>query len=210
MVLTLTKGERPILLEQCKRSVALALPPGARHQVQVCPSLDDFAVSRIASLSQAKRVAFVDDDDTIHPNGLNVCMQALDESHCGLAHTSHVLMNGDKVQNTYGGPRTYRQIASDPRAIQQLTVIETASVDLHKVKWLYNKHQLEIDWIIRAAAALSSDSIHIDMIGYYWRYAPDSYFRNTELYSPRVKALRRDIKALWSRDLNQKERSFNL
>lgn len=178
-VVTHTQFQRPELLERCKTSVAAALPPHCYHAVIECNG--DWAQARYDAMQLDEFVAFVDDDDTIHPDALRLCLDAIQNFNCGLAVTDQAMVDleGNVIRNLVG-PKSYRGITLHPRTAHHLCVIRTAVIDRGPLE-LHQQFGLGIDWFLKGCAALGHGAVHVPMIGYQWTQHPESMTSSSHL-----------------------------
>jgi glycosyltransferase involved in cell wall biosynthesis len=167
-IITMTKGDRPVLLERCKASVQAALPYGAVHRVILSPTLD--AAAKFKYAKESEFVAFVDDDDTISPDSISRCMSAIIEHDAGLAYTREVTvdLNLNKLNMTQVQTLSYANISDHPRAAHHLALIRSECLDERAVQ-MHEKFNMGIDWYMNASAALNErGAVHVPIDGYFW------------------------------------------
>jgi hypothetical protein len=167
VVSTLTRGDRPRWLAQCCASVASELPRGAQHVVSRCPS--DFQGARWESAQWAEAIAFVDDDDMMVGNALDLCRKALEQTGAGVAFTfeQRIDANGAPMSCDTRS-RTTHDVAMHPRMLHHLAVVRRSC--LHPVILEHAQRiGIGIDWLIRAYAALKHGAVQVPVIGYLWR-----------------------------------------
>jgi hypothetical protein len=166
-VATLTQFTNADGLSRCKTSIANALPSGGKHVI--IPCYNTFERDRYESLFIDEYVAVVDDDDTIDPHSLRLCVEALQENPTvGLAFTNEVIVSPTGEQ-TYGNTnrRTWLEVAIHPRTIHHLAVFRSSMV-CHEAKQLSDRFGFGIDWFLRATTALTHGAIHVNYPGYFW------------------------------------------
>lgn len=177
-VVTLTNGLRSEWLEGCVDSVRRALPPGAVHHILKCPSIADFAQTKKASLSLAKYVVYVDDDDLVINDSIRRCLEAVKEEKVAVAFTDEVLIDelGHVLESLpLRQNLCYQDIAMAVRTVHHTALFETAQVHRQFAELISNTHLCSgVDWLIVATAALQSGAVHIPIRGYQWRLHPDN------------------------------------
>ena len=167
-IVTNTRYERPEMLERCKASVAAALPPGARHEI--IPVFDNWGKNRYESLMIDEYVAVVDDDDTIHPDSIKKCIEALEATGAGYAFTNEVVVDasGNILMPADKSVKTYLGIASHPRTAHHLGVYRRSALN-EKALELHNMFNIGIDWFSAACASFSEGgAVFVPMDGYFW------------------------------------------
>jgi hypothetical protein len=197
-VVTLTRNERPNLLARCKESVKAAMPAGGKHCVIEC--LSDFANTRFMASQIDEFVAFVDDDDTIHPDSLKLCLLALKSTGFGLAVTNEIMVNleGKLIQHLRG-EKSYGGISKHPRTIHHLCVFRSNAVD-HKALELNTQFGIGIDWFIKASAALKYGAVHVQIDGYSWTQHEHTMTRkDNPIYNDRFIEMGEAIRNTWPR-----------
>lgn len=195
-VVTHTRFDRLELLEKCKASVAAALPPGANHVV--IPCYDNWAQARLDAMQLDQFVAFVDDDDTVHPLALKYCLDAIQQHNAGVACTNEATVRLDgSIIHEHKRVKMYGGIPVSPRTIHHLCLIRTERVDPRALD-LHDKYGMGADWFIKASAALRGGAIHVPMIGYYWTQHDDTMTtRRGTAFNEHIGAMANDIQALW-------------
>lgn len=179
LVITHTLGDRDI--SRTCNSVAAALQPGCEHIIIPCKA--NYAQERYRSLKLAKFVAFVDDDDTLHPEALIWAQRALKLGYTFVV-TNEVLVNeNQEIIREVTTKKTYQGITAHPRVAHHLCVIEGSTVDPWVVD-LHKEYSVGIDWAIKASAASRGNIVHIPQGLYNWTQTPDSMNqREREVYS---------------------------
>jgi hypothetical protein len=178
-VITHTRFNRPEMLERCKLSVAKALPENAIHRVIHCPTSDDWFEKRYTDTIGCDYVAFVDDDDTIDPRSISLCLDAIKSTGAGIAFTNEVTVNSDlSVIGHHDSRKKYETIRFLPRGIHHLCVMKSELIDPSVLDMARN-FKLGIDWFIKASVALSHNAVHVPYPGYFWTVHPGSYTVNT-------------------------------
>lgn len=198
-VVTLTRNERPELLARCKESVRAAMPPGGTHCVIEC--LDDFANARFAASQLDEFVAFVDDDDTIHPESLRLCLSALRSTGVGLAVTNEIMVDiqGKMIQH-FRGEKRYGAISVHPRTVHHLCMFRSGAVD-RKALDLDSQFGIGIDWFIKASAALQYGAVHVPIDGYSWtQHEHTMTHMDNPIYNANIRQMGRAIRNTWPRE----------
>lgn len=162
----------PDLLERCKKSVKVALPPNSQHLVLTNELAGihtaEFAQLRYDALKYSKYIAFVDDDDYIHPNSLRSCLNALKLSGAGVAVTNEVVVDEfGKELNANRLRRSYSDVCLHPRVIHHLTVLSSDAVSPLALD-VALQFGVGIEWSMNASACLIGGGVHIPMDGAYW------------------------------------------
>lgn len=176
-VVTHTRKNNPYpeLLDRCKQSVALALPPNSQHLV-LTNDLDGgqykkakaFSQLRYDCLKYSKYIAFVDDDDYIHPSGLSSCLNALSLTGAGVAVTNEVAVDvSGKELFANRGRRLYSNVCVAPGTIHHLTVLSSDAVSPLALE-LALQFGTGIEWAMKSSACLIGGGVHIPIDGAYW------------------------------------------
>lgn len=197
-VITHTRYDRPQLLERCIESVARGLPANATHRVIACR--DNWAKARVDAARSDQYVAFVDDDDTIDPTALQICLDALEATGAGIAFTDEATVDIDgNILSVHTGVREYSQQTVSPRAIHHLCVIRGDAVDPRAIR-LHNKHGMGADWFIKTSAAFQRGAVHIPMTGYFWTTGHANMTSSARrLYKTEREKMSESICATWGR-----------
>lgn len=198
-VVTHTRRDRPELLLRCMASVADALPTDAEHRVIECYA--DFAKARYdATKLFSEFVAFVDDDDYISKESLELCVQAIQHTGAGCAFTNEVVVDvtgnellANRSRRMYGG------VSMHPRTIHHVAVIRTALVD-ERVLALNSKFDMGICWFIKASAALRGGAVQVPIDGAYWTKHTGQLTTNASgRYDNNIREMGRSIREAWPR-----------
>lgn len=130
IVVTQTRFTRPEWLEQCKESVAAALPPGAVHLILNSPS-EHWSTLRHEATQASEFVAFVDDDDIIDPLSLKLLLKALQTSNAGMACTNESTADIDlkNIKPMPDVPKIYERIRTQPRELHHLRMYRASAID---------------------------------------------------------------------------------
>jgi hypothetical protein len=177
-VVTMTNGRRPEWLALCVDSVRRNLPPGAVHVIVDCPSLAEFAKTKLSTLKLAKYIAFVDDDDLVINDSIRRCLEAVKEEKVAVAFTDEVTVDvNGKVTDPQPLRRglRYTDVVLSVRTIHHLAVLETARVHHQVPQLVRNMDALSgLDWLMVASAALQGSAVHVPIQGYQWRIHPQN------------------------------------
>lgn len=189
-VQTLTRNLWPAWLDECRASVAAALPTGGRHEVVPClPS--EYADLRTA-MPPTEYLAWVDDDDRVVPGAIHACINALRRSGAALAftHEARIDASGARVGGVDTRPRTLRDIAMHPRMSHHLTVMRPRLIAPEVLRHA-QRIGLGIDWLIRAYLALNHGVVQVPVVGYEWRqHGEQDSARTADQYAAAMPALR--------------------
>lgn len=203
-VVTHTDPRRARDLGPCLASVQAALTPACRHVVipLAAETEDAFFAARYAALQLGEVVAFVDDDDTISPDALRLCLEALADNTLGVAFTDCMIVCTDGVARRAPPCRDYQAICRSPSALHHLAAIRTAYVSDRCLR-LARQYQCGIEWLMKAEAALSQGAVRIPHIGYYYVNHPQQQQRTgnpaiRQRYSEAIKPLG-EVLAGWAR-----------
>lgn len=196
-VITHSSGDRPAFLERCKTSVNAGLKPGMIHRV--IPGFSSWSQRYLDSQCD-EFVAFVDDDDTIHPEALDRCLKAIIATGAGVAFTDEMLVKPDlSVIQASTGLKKYDAVRVLPRAIHHLTVMRSSAIDPRCVD-LHEKIGCGIDWFMNASAALVHGAVHVPMYGYYWTIHESSHTaKDAEFFRKNMRLMTNNIEALWGK-----------
>src|SRR5512139_3105677 len=108
--ITFTAGDRPAWLRACCKSVEEQKFTGLQHAIIHCEFKRDWTRLRLEALQFDEFIAFVDDDDIVLENSLQLCLRAIKETGCGVVFTRQCLIRGDEgtMGQIYGAPpKTY-------------------------------------------------------------------------------------------------------
>lgn len=201
-VVTHTQFNRPEFLERCKESVAKALPANAEHKIILLDG--NFEHGRYDAFKLDEFVALVDDDDTIHPDSISMCLDALTSTDSDMAFTNEVVVDekGNKISAGDRSIRTFYGLSSGPRHAHHLVMIRTSAIS-PKALELGIKYGAGIEWFITVSAAFSRNkAIHVPLDGYNWTIhgknrclTPIDDYRNAFRF--RSSEMRKDINTIW-------------
>lgn len=210
-VITHTRVDRPELLARCKDSVSKALPKDAEHLIIECKDESTWAKARLDAALNTDLVAFVDDDDFVHPDAFNLCLAALEQSNLGAACTFDctVDIQGNKLRESTG-ERTYFSSALHPRVVHHLCVMRSNLIDKKSLD-LHNKFGVGIDWFMRQSVVQQHGCITVPMIGYYWTEHPGQHTSKTRrIYGPNIGDMSKLIRQTWPAKYNSKLPIFDM
>jgi hypothetical protein len=191
-------GGKSRWLDQCNASVAAALPLDANHIEQ--PMVKDYTEERFEALRSFPYVGFVDDDDTIEPDTIRACIDALDSTDAGIAFTLQRNVDEEGTELFIQRPAAnYLDIAMHPQALHHFALIRRSAVDDEPLL-AARQIGIGIDWLMKARAALTHGAVHVPMVGYNWRVYPgqDSE-QKAATFLHKVSSLR-DITLSWMRN----------
>lgn len=196
-IITHTDRLRLSFLERCKRSVAEGLKPGMIHRV--IPGFTSWT-QRYTDSQCDEFVAFVDDDDTIHPDALDKCLKAIIETGAGIAFTNEASVKSDlTVIRVHDERKHYESIRVLPRALHQLAVMRCSAIDPRCVD-VHNEIGYGIDWFMKASAALVHGAVHVPMTGYYWTIHENSQTtKDHKMFCQNMKLMTKRIEELWGK-----------
>ncbi len=197
-VITHTKLERPELLERCKKSVAAALPEGAQHLIIECKDRATWVERRVSDALQHDIIAFVDDDDYIHPDSLKLCLAAMELTGLGAACTDEVVVDVEgKTMGRAYGRKGYYESTIHPRVIHHLCLMRGRLVDPRAVEF-NNRFDVGIDWFIREGVVLKHGCVHVPIDGYFWTNHPGQHtIHSRQAYSSSMREMQQLIRETW-------------
>lgn len=204
-VITHTRGaDSAPWLEECRASVASALPPGAIHQVIELPpcSPQEFAQARWDSLPADGYFCFVDDDDRIVNNSLNITLAAAVVSRAGCAFTGESKIDADGVRTGQSAmrPMDYFEATLHPSNIHHLCMMRRDAID-QRCWDLQQKYGLGIEWFMKAHAAIVHGAVQVPIIGYEWRIHGKNHSLQAEWETPYARNMHKmcDDLVAWQR-----------
>lgn len=167
-VITHTAGNREEFLYRCKNSVKNALPEAADHRIIKVNNFDKWARSRVESIADADLFAFVDDDDYISKESLNILKSAIIHSGLGSACTDELLVdiNGNKINDIYYN-KSYNYVSKHPRVAHHLFMFRKECFDSSIIKYV-DEYGLFIDWILKGSIINTYGCSYVPIIGYFW------------------------------------------
>lgn len=197
-VITHTKFERPELLERCKSSVALALPSGAQHLVIECEDRATWVRRRVQDAREHDVIAFVDDDDCVHPDAFKLCLKAMDQTGLGSACTDEVEVdvNGNQLRRAFG-KKTYYDSTIHPRVIHHVCLMRSKLIDPRCAEF-HNMFGVGVDWFIRQSVVQQHGCVHVPIDGHFWTQHPGQHTMHTrELYAKSMRSMQSLIRETW-------------
>jgi len=164
-VVTHTAGNRSDLLARCVHSVESQLPIGAKHRII---QTTDFAAARIASLDLDEIIVFVDDDDLVVNDSLNVCASLLASNDVGMVFTreQEIDLNGNHIVTNCRASVTYQSIATSHSVVHHLAMFRPQYVV--ETRKIWKQHQNAVCWMIKAEAAIKGGALYVPFVGYQW------------------------------------------
>lgn len=194
VVITLTRGGSP-WMKECFCSIAEATD--ARHLVWHCEP-EQYVERRMRGSEAADFVAFVDDDDLLHPGALEACIDALEATGAGIAftHEQRIDERGAPMGVNLGATNLM-DIAMHPTMLHHLAVMRGGLVADH-VADTATRIGSGIDWLMKAWIAKEYGVVKVPMIGYSWRQRSDSMSRREAgPYAQAMSQLRETILIDW-------------
>lgn len=198
-VITHTKFERPELLERCKASVAAALPPDARHLVIECEDRETWARRRVQDAREHDIIAFVDDDDYVHPDAFKLCLKAMEQTGLGSACTDEVEVDlaGKHIQRAFG-EKTYYTSTLHPRVIHHVCMMRSKLIDERCSKFHTEFGGVGVDWFIRQSVVQQHGCVHVPIDGHFWTQHTGQHTMHTrQLYSSKLRDMQYFIRETW-------------
>lgn len=177
-------------ISKCIESVEKAMPAGGKHVIidlDECPQ--DYQKARYKALELDEFVAFVDDDDYISEESLELCLKAIRETHAGISFTNEVMVNIDGSTTRNCRSVNYNMLPLHPQIIHHLTMLRTSAVSTKPIE-LALKHNCGIEWMMKADAALSQGAIHVPMDGYYWVQHAKQWHKNPDWQNNFIRNIR--------------------
>jgi hypothetical protein len=168
-IITFTAGRRPKLLRRCIESVNSAKSDIDRHLII---ETQEYIQSKKEIMNIPGFITFVDDDDYIDRDAINVSRLALEKFNVGACFTYEKVQAdplSDFVFNDYtnNGAKSYSEICLSPSGIHHLVVFNSKYCHADCFK-LQDKFSCGIDWLLKASAALQGGCVKVPTIGYYW------------------------------------------
>lgn len=167
-VITHTTGDREEFLDRCKDSVKKALSDNAEHRIITVRNFDEWARSRVESISDADLFAFVDDDDYISENSLTLLREAISYTGLGSACTDELLVDIEgKPINDVVYNKTYNYVSKHPRVAHHLFMFRKECLDPSVIEFAKD-YSCGIDWILKASVINTHGCSYVPINGYYW------------------------------------------
>lgn len=157
-------------IRRCVESVADALPENSNHLVidlgKVTPK--ELYTARHGAIHLNDIVIFVDDDDFISKDSLQLCVDALSATNAGLAFTREIIVRPD---NSYlynsKVPTSTMDVCNSPTVIHHMSAFRTKYIT-ERSRELSLRTSVEMLWIMKADAIANAGAIFIPIDGYYW------------------------------------------
>lgn len=178
--------------------MAAALPSGAKHLVIGCKDYEDWAQRRATDAMGHELVAFVDDDDTVHPDAFNLCLRAIEETGLAAACTDEleVDLNG-RVLAKSTGEKSYFTASLHPRVVHHVCVMRGDLID-PRVTEFHKRFGVGIDWFIRSSVVMTGGCAHVPMFGHNWTQHPGQHTSSTRiLYAKHMREMTNLIRSTW-------------
>jgi hypothetical protein len=154
------------------RSVIKYLPLAALHEIVFCSSYQQTDIERNNCLSKSRYIAFVDDDDYLLNDSLNICLKTIKQTGVGVVFTDEFLVTEKGLPHPSNreirSNIKYSDLYSQPLALHHLAIIDTLAIP-GLIKNSIDPFIAGSDWLIKAGAALNKGAIHIPIYGYAWR-----------------------------------------
>lgn len=154
------------------------MPPDGVHVVRQMRY--SYAIERFDALRSYPYVGFVDDDDLVHRDAINACVEALETTGAGIAFTSQEVIDieGLPIEITPPAQR-YFEVAMHPQPLHHFALLRRSAVD-DSVLASAIEFGIGIDWLMKAYAALKYGAVHVPMVGYQWRIHGDNDCKETD------------------------------
>lgn len=183
-VVTLSSLDKPnyrkAFLEECKDSVASQLPKNSKHEIIHCTGKEEIPALRWNATKLSEYICFVDNDDFVMNDSLNLCLNALEDNPtAGIAFTNerYIDIEGNTLPSLHKDDKrvTYKDLTKSPQHAHHLVMIRTQFVPQYCRKILRDMDCLiTSDWVIRSSCALVTSAVHIPVEGYAWRKHEES------------------------------------
>lgn len=197
-------GPRSKTIGRCIESIEKQLIPGIKH---VIIQTDELLKARWEARELDEYIAFVDDDDTVINNSLQLALLAIKAHSPGLIFTDQARVNdaGETLSEASQRQLRYRHIGTHPSVAHHLAVIKTASLEeanaLH-LKFGGTNQVGALEWLMKSEAGMKGNAIHIPITGYNWtlhaknrsssRDHQDFYAKNMANVGDALRAMRPD------------------
>lgn len=184
-VVTHTRNDRSLLLSRAAASVEAGLVSGIKHRIIECT--DEWGAARLAATQLDEYVAFVDDDDTVEPNALALCLHVAQQTGAGIIVTDETQVDLEgKVLRQVQGKKTYSGMCVHPRVAHHLCLIRADAVDPRALD-LHRKYgNVGVDWAIKTSAAIRGGGVYVPIFGYNWTQHPDTMNQREKLRFAKV------------------------
>lgn len=167
-VYTLTSNERQRLLDRCCRSVVKQWSPD-KYSIIECPTRYALFSQRISCIDRHQFTTFVDDDDIVINDSINVCMNVIDRTRVGVVATNQLLCDiGLQVTRAESltVQKLYENVVKTPQELHHLTVLNRDYLDKN---WLLEQLPLVgslFDWLLRISLSYVGGAVHVPIHGY--------------------------------------------
>jgi hypothetical protein len=181
-VITLTNGKRSEWLEKCCDSINSFLPKTAKHLIVQCKNYEETDTQRLISLNHSKYITFVDDDDWIINDSLNICLDLIKSKQLGLVFTDEIIINKNGLEQPPHGGRGklfYSDLINKISTAHQLAIYKTDPV-LEELRLNPLNCSSRIEYWMKAVAGLREGALHVPINGYCWRHHSDNRSANIE------------------------------
>lgn len=147
-------------------SVRAALPPGCRHEIIECRG--NFHQARYDAMKIDDVVVFVDDDDYISEDSLDLVLQGLNLAENALVFTNEVIVqaNGSLLPRKERNI-SYSMMAAHPNIVHHMCAVRSKYVTERSLN-LATKYNVAIEWIMKCEAAFNGGALHVNHDAYYW------------------------------------------
>lgn len=163
-----------------------------------CPDYKTWAARRATDAMEHELVAFVDDDDTVHPHAFKLCLRAMEESGLAAACTDEleVDINGRVLSRAFG-EKTYFTAAVHPRVVHHVCVMRGTMIDPRAAEF-HARFGVGVDWFIRSSVIMPGGCVHVPMFGHYWtQHAGQHTAQIRTLFATHVRDMGRLIRETW-------------
>lgn len=172
---------------------------GCKHKIVVCSKPTDFNRLRYESSLCDEFVAFVDDDDVIAENALQICVDKLLIHDADLMFTDEYLLWEANESLTDGrrGRRTYEEIASSPIAAHHLVTYKSSMIQSLCLD-MANEFNIGIEWFITNCCMRNGKTIHIPLALYTWTQRYNQHNKvNNILFNGQFSKMKKTIAQVW-------------
>jgi hypothetical protein len=183
-VFTMTAGNRPESLAKCKDSVQKALREGMEHKIIVGT---DYINAKIEAVQTPGYICFVDDDDYIEPDSLELMMKAIDKTGAGSAIMWERIEDEKGMAiTTNDSQRRYMDVVISPMACHHPVVFATKFVPPEALE-VARKANVAVDWLIQGSAMLAGGAVQVPKVGYHWVSHPEQESKKEEFVDAHAK-----------------------
>lgn len=183
-------------LTRCVKSVADALPANSKHIIiELDTDYDGFIEARYEAMGFADIIVFVDDDDYISKQSLELCLAALNETQAGMAYTREMTVFSDGLQRLGPTCTHYADFARSPSAIHHMAAVRSSAVTERSIA-LARCYGCGIEWIMKAEAALTQGAVHVPHVGYFYVQHPEQVSRGiSERFARAIKPIGDELRS---------------